>query len=118
LTTKYGKEVCVFTSKLAIHKSDLGAWYFKECNKGNLYPVIGVKISMSTLFMQEDITNWYHSLGFTYSVDGAHMGKEEVEREYLIYRVNAEDIGLNGYKPLFQHSLSKFQLPSALCPVD
>ncbi len=108
----------MFTSKLAIHESDLGAWYFEECGEGNLYPVIGVEIGTSAVFVQEDITNWYHPLGFAYSVDGAHMGKEGVEGEYLTYRVDAEDIGLDGYEPLFQHSPSKFQPASASCPVD
>ncbi|KAL3809732.1 hypothetical protein ACHAXA_003882 [Cyclostephanos tholiformis] len=103
-TAKDGKEVCIFTVKLAIFESDLGAWYFEECGKDNLYPVIGVEIGASTVFVQEDITNWYHPLGFAYFVDGAHVDKPEVEEEYLTYRLDAEDIGLDGYEPLFLHS--------------
>jgi hypothetical protein len=114
-TTKYGKEVCVFTTKLAIHESDVGAWYFEECGEDNLYPTIGVEIGQSAVFVQEDITNWYHPLGFAYFVDGAHVGKEEVEAQYLTYRVDAQDIGLDGYEPLFLHSPSKF--PAAECVV-
>ncbi len=105
---KDGKEVCVFTTKLAIHESDLGAWYFEECGEDNLYPVIGIEIGASAVFVQEDISNWYHPLGFAYFVDGAHVDKEEVEEEYLTYRVDAENIGLDGYEPLFLHSPSKF----------
>lgn len=100
--------MCVFTAKLAIHESDLGAWYFEECGEDNLFPVIGIEIGASAVFVQEDITNWYHPLGFAYFVDGAHVDKEEVEEEYLTYRVDAKDIGLDGYEPLFLHSPSKF----------
>jgi hypothetical protein len=107
-TNNDGKEVCVFTTKLAIHESDLGAWYFEECGEDNLYPVIGVEIGTSAKFVQDDITNWYHPLGFAYFVDGAHVGKEEVEEDFLTYRVDGEDIGLDGYEPLFLHSPSKF----------
>lgn len=40
-----GKEVCVFTAKLAIYESDLGAWYFEECGENNLYPTIASKLA-------------------------------------------------------------------------
>jgi uncharacterized protein (DUF305 family) len=95
-TQEDGKEVCVFTAKLAIYESDLGAWYFEECGENNLYPTIGVEIGTLTRFVQEDITNWYHPLGFAYFVDGAHNDKPEVEEKYLRYRLNGENIGLEG----------------------
>ena len=95
-TNEDGREVCVFTAKLAIYESDLGAWYFEECGENNLYPTIGVEIGTRTVFVQEDITNWYHPLGFAYFVDGAHNDQAEVEQKYLRYKLNGENIGLEG----------------------
>ena len=99
-----GEEVCVFTMGVDIFASDLGAFYFEECGSDNTYPVIGVEIGKTYKFIQEDKSNYYHPLGFAYHPDGAHVDKEEVEEDYLTYRIDANDVGLDGYEPLFFHS--------------
>jgi hypothetical protein len=42
-------------------------------------PTIGIEIGETYIFVQEDITNWYHPMGFAYFPDGAHDDKDELE---------------------------------------
>ena len=107
-STKNGHKVCQFTVGVDLNAADLGAFYFEECGSDNTYPVIGVEVGESYVFVQRGRSNYYHPLGFAYGPDGAHAGNEEVEEEYLTYRVDMEDIGLDGYEPLFFHSPGEY----------
>jgi hypothetical protein len=40
-----------------------GAYYFEECGIDNPYPTIGIEVGKAYVFVQEDISNWYHPLG-------------------------------------------------------
>lgn len=60
------------------------------------------------MFVQEDRTNYYHPLGFAYHPDGAHVGKDEVEDEYLTYLMAGLDVGLDAYEPKFFYSARKY----------
>ena len=42
-------------------------------------PTIGVEIGQSYTFVQADISNWMHPMGFAYFPDGAHDDKDELE---------------------------------------
>jgi hypothetical protein len=87
--------------------SDLGGFFFEECGSDNIFPVIGVEVGKTYRFIQEDKSNYYHPLGFAYHPDGAHVDKDEVEEDYLTYKLNDEHVGLDGYEPLFFHSAGK-----------
>lgn len=106
-STANGRDVCVFTVKVDIFASDLGAFYFEECGI-QTYPVIGIEVGRTYVFIQEDRSNFYHPLGFAYFPDGAHVGKDEVEGDYLTYKVDGVDVGLDGYEPLFFHAAREY----------
>jgi len=55
-----------------------GYYTFVEC-PGMISPTIGVEIGETYTFVQEDISNWMHPMGFAYFPDGAHDGKDELE---------------------------------------
>lgn len=42
-------------------------------------PTIGLEIGQTYTFNQEDVSNFYHPLGFAYFPDGAHASKPELE---------------------------------------
>ena len=42
-------------------------------------PTIGIEIGQTYTFLQEDISNWYHPMGFAYIPDGEHNGNAELE---------------------------------------
>ena len=42
-------------------------------------PTIGMEIGETYSFVQEDVSNWMHPLGFAYFPDGAHDDKDELE---------------------------------------
>jgi hypothetical protein len=85
-------------------------------------PQLYLKESIEYTFSQNDVSNWYHPVGFAIEAGGAHAqcpplsGPEcpEVEgRQYLQYFVNdapagntadLNDFGLNDYEPLFFNS--------------
>ena len=57
---------------------DAGYFTFAEC-PGMVMPTIGIEINQTYTFLQEDISNWYHPMGFAYIPDGEHNGNEELE---------------------------------------
>ena len=57
---------------------DAGYFTFAEC-PGLVMPTIGIEINQTYTFLQEDISNWYHPMGFAYIPDGEHNGNEELE---------------------------------------
>lgn len=56
----------------------IGYVTFKEC-QGVTNPTIGIELGESYIFAQEDISNWYHPLGFAYFPDGNHDNKPELD---------------------------------------
>lgn len=62
------------------HSSILLAGYFTfaEC-PGMITPTIGIEVGESYTFVQNDITNWMHPMGFAYGPHGAHADEPELE---------------------------------------
>jgi hypothetical protein len=56
----------------------LGYYTFDEC-PGEISPTIGMEIGETYTFVQEDRSNYYHALGFSYFPDGAHASLDELE---------------------------------------
>lgn len=117
---KNGKEICQFTVAVDLFATELGAFIFKECGD-EIYPTIGMEIGKTYIFVQEDISNYYHPLGFAYFADGAHDDKDEIEDVVVPpgssstcdtdascpsprYFIDKENVGLDGYEPKFFHS--------------
>ena len=55
-----------------------GYFTFEEC-PGIKNPTIGMEYGKSYHFIQKDLSNWYHPMGFAYFPDGAHDEKDELE---------------------------------------
>jgi len=70
-------EVCTFTFTLNQGASELGYYAVTGC-KG-VMPVLGMKKDVQYRFVQADLSNYYHPLGFAYYADGAHDGVPELE---------------------------------------
>jgi len=70
-------EVCTFKFKLNQFASELGYYTVDGCE--GIMPVLGMKQNVQYRFIQKDISNYYHPLGFAYLADGAHDGVDELE---------------------------------------
>ena len=96
--------MCDIHVHVDLFETVLGAFKFDECGD-EPYPTIGLEIGKTYRFVQKEINNYYHPLGFAYFADGAHADKEELsEDDYLNYKINDEHVGLDGYEPKFFHS--------------
>ena len=67
-----------FTVKVNLYASELGHYQFEECGD-TINPTLGLEIGETYTFIQKDVSNFYHPLGFAYYPDGAHVDKEELE---------------------------------------
>jgi len=77
-TTACMNNECTFNVKLDLMAGELGYYTFEEC--GDVAnPTIGMEVGVRYRFLQSDISNWYHPIGFGYEADGAHDAKDEVE---------------------------------------
>jgi len=74
-----GSEKCTFTAKIDLHAGELGYYTFEECRELGPNPTLAMKRNVSYEFIQDDISNWMHPLGFAYEADGAHVDKDELE---------------------------------------
>jgi len=70
-------EICTFTFTLNQGASELGYYAVNGC-KG-VMPVLGMKKNVQYRFVQSDLSNYYHPLGFAYYADGAHDDVDELE---------------------------------------
>lgn len=73
-----GMKSCTYTSKLDLHAGEFGYFYFEECGD-MVNPTLGIEKDVTYYFVQSDITNWYHALGWAYYPDGAHDDVDELE---------------------------------------
>lgn len=53
-----------------------GYYEFEECNGPN--PTIGMEVGETYTFVQTDVSNFYHPMGFAYVPDGAHADAPEL----------------------------------------
>jgi len=70
-------EVCTFTFEIKQGASELGYYAVEGC-KG-VMPVLGMRKDVQYRFVQSDLSNYYHPLGFAYFADGAHDDVDELE---------------------------------------
>jgi len=57
---------------------ELGYFTFTECGD-QVNPTLGLELNTTYYFIQTDVTNHYHPLGFAYYPDGAHDDQDELE---------------------------------------
>jgi len=78
----HSETICIPSSttinvKLNTHTSELGYYTVEGCE--GIQPVLGLEKNVQYTFVQSDISNYYHPLGFAYYPDGAHEGVDELE---------------------------------------
>jgi hypothetical protein len=100
--------ICTYTALVDMFASEFGFFHFKECPDAGNMPTITMELGKTYRFVQRDISNYIHPLGFAYEPDGALADADEVEEEYLSYQLNGEDIGLDGYEPNFAHPIDEW----------
>lgn len=100
--------ICTYTALVDMFASEFGFFHFQECPDAGNMPTITMELGKTYRFIQRDISNYIHPLGFAYEPDGALAGANEVEEEYLSYQLNGEDIGLDGYEPNFAHPIDEW----------
>ncbi|KAL7522540.1 hypothetical protein ACHAWX_007261 [Stephanocyclus meneghinianus] len=93
-------DVCDIYVRVNLFATVLGAYTFDECGD-QPYPTIGLEIGKTYRFVQKELNNYYHPLGFAYFADGAHANKQELEDEYLKYKIDNKEVGLDNYEPKF-----------------
>jgi len=76
-------DVCIsstntFTVKVDMFAGELGYYTFDECGDER-NPTLGLAKDVVYTFIQSDISNYYHPMGFAYFADGAHDGVDELE---------------------------------------
>lgn len=74
--------VCTFTFTYNHYASELGYYTVEECNKGGeeiVMPTLGIQKGVTYHFVQSNLHNWYHPLGFAYYPDGEHDDQIELE---------------------------------------
>ena len=101
-------DICTYTALVDMFASEFGFFHFEECPEAGNMPTITMELGKTYRFVQRDISNYFHPLGFAYEPDGALADADEVEEEYLSYQLNGEDIGLDGYEPNFAHPIDEW----------
>jgi len=74
--------VCTFTFTVNHYASELGYYTVKECNKDGeeiFMPTLGIQKGVTYHFVQSDLHNYYHPVGFAYYPDGEHDDQIELE---------------------------------------
>jgi len=69
---------CTFTFKLNMFASELGYYTVEECGD-EVMPTLGIEKGVTYHFLQYDLTNYFHPLGFAYYHDGDHADNDELE---------------------------------------
>ncbi|KNC86113.1 hypothetical protein SARC_01729 [Sphaeroforma arctica JP610] len=97
-----------FVFSVDLFASETG-YYTVEGYEG-LQPTLTMVRGETYTFVQKDISNWYHPLGFAYFADGAHEGVDELEEglrggDYPVYMINNELSELDIYEPEFTFPL-------------
>jgi hypothetical protein len=104
--------LCTYTARVDLHASEFGYYNFDECTgeSGGNMPDIGMELGRTYRFVQSDVSNYFHPLGFAYEPDGALSGAEELdEAMYLKYQLKGEVITLEGgYEPQFGHPIEQW----------
>lgn len=110
----------------------VGYFSFEECGEDVIpHPTIGLIVGETYTFVQKDVSNWMHPMGFAYYPDGAHDDKMELEpsvtpyasvcnatnecpspRYYIDDTYQGENgtanFGLDVYEPLFARSIAEW----------
>lgn len=74
LSVVLGISKCVVSRAL-----DMSGYFgFEECGD-EVSPTIGIEVGQTYTFVQGDVSNYYHPMGFAYFPDGAHADKPELE---------------------------------------
>jgi len=66
-----------FLFKFNPFHSKTGYYEVEGCE--GFQPTLVMKAGVTYTFIQRDVSNWYHPLGFAYFPDGAHVGVPELE---------------------------------------
>jgi len=69
---------CTFTFHVDLFASERGYFKVDECGD-EIMPTLGIEKGVTYHFIQHDLTNYMHALGFAYYPDGAHDDKDELE---------------------------------------
>lgn len=95
--------ICTYTALVDLYASEFGYYHFAECPDAGTMPSLALELGKTYRFIQTDVTNYFHPLGFAYAPDGALAGADELDEAlYLNYQLNGEEITLEGgYEPQF-----------------
>ena len=99
--------ICTYTALVDLFASEFGFFTFEECGGENI-PTITMEVGKTYKFIQRDVTNYFHPLGFAHGPDGVLAGAEELAEQYLSYQLDGEDIGLDEYEPAFKHPIEEW----------
>ena len=90
-------DYCKFNVYFDPYPSTTGYYKIKECGDV-INPTIGMYRDVVTEFMQSDVTNWFHPLGFAYDPDGLHKtidGLDQRELDPTVSKTNTNPCRFN-----------------------
>jgi len=112
-----GCEAGVFNFKHDMFASETG--YYTVDGVDGVSPALEMNLGETYTFIQNDVSNWYHPLGFAYYPDGAHEDQPEVENDdgtgnVLTYLINGIEppLGLDDYEPAFAVARADWKMHS------
>ena len=77
-----------------------GYFQFEECGD-QVNPTIGMEIGETYTFVQTDVSNYYHPMGFAYFADGAHNDVDELEPGITQTSTNTCAQSMNCSSPMY-----------------
>lgn len=70
---------CTYHVKVDLYASEFGAITFEECEDIGVFPTITMELGKTYEFVQSDISNYMHPIGFGYHPDSPYQGLPEIE---------------------------------------
>jgi hypothetical protein len=112
---------CTYHMKVDLYASEFGAITFEEC-EDILFPTITMEIGKTYKFVQSDISNYWHPIGFGYRPDagpyeidpansppdGDDSCADDSSCPSVDYKLNGQDISLDDYEAQFGHPLGEW----------
>lgn len=101
-------KMCTFTFAVDLYASELGYFKVEECGD-MVNPTLGIEKNVHYKFVQNDVTNYRHPLGFMYGMDhgggGGHDDHHEMDDMTSMDDMPSMDDGHHHHEHERQHSL-------------
>jgi hypothetical protein len=116
---------CTYHVKVDLYASEFGAITFEECEDIGVFPTITMELGKTYEFVQSDISNYMHPIGFGYHPDSPYQDLPEIEAvnappgtdgscskdescPAVEYMLNGASITTEEYETMMAHPLGEY----------